>query len=234
MRAFVAGATGYTGQAVVAELMARGHEAVAHIRPGSSRLATLGPQLEALGATVDTTPWDAEALRATLSRVQPAVVFGLLGITRHGARAEERRTGVVPSYESVDFGLTALLADAAVAAGGAPRFVYLSSLGTGPKARGAYLRARWKAEEHVRASGLPFTFARPSFISGGDRDESRPLERTGAVVVTGALSVLGALGAKRLRRRYGARTAEQLAHALVDAAFDPAAENRVLDSADLG
>ena len=38
--AFVAGATGYTGRAVVERLVADGFEAVAHVRPDSSRLAS--------------------------------------------------------------------------------------------------------------------------------------------------------------------------------------------------
>ena len=232
MRAFVAGATGYTGRAVVAALAGAGHTVTAHVRPGSRSLATVGPELEAAGATVDTTPWEPDAMRATLAALEPDLVFGLLGITRAGARREEQRTGVAPSYETVDYGLTALLADAAAALPDKPRFVYLSAVGTSAKTRNAYLAWRWKAEEHVRASGLPWTIARPSFITG-DRDESRPLETVGGHVVTGAVKLLGAFGAKRLRDRYRQRTNTELAQALVAAALDPAWANRVVESEDL-
>lgn len=232
-RAFVAGATGYTGRAVVAALRRRGIETLAHVRPGSRSLDEVRSHFEEAGARVDTTPWEAEAFAAKLADFRPTLVFGLLGITRASARREEQRTGVEPSYDSVDFGLTVLLADACVASGIAPRFVYLSSIGTGPSAAGAYLQCRWKTEEHLRGTGLPLTIARPSFISGDDRAESRPGERVGAIVVSGALRALGALGAKKLERRYTARTGAELASALVEAAIDPAGAGKMLESEDL-
>lgn len=234
MLAFVAGATGYTGRAVVAELRGRGIEVLAHARAGSSRLEGLREGWAALGAEVDTTPWEAEALTARMAERRPDLVFALLGVTRAGAKREGRATGERPSYETVDYGLTVALADACVAAGVAPRFVYLSSLGAGPRAVGDYLRWRWRAEERLRASGLPLTIARPSFITGPDRDESRPAERIGAVAARGVLGVIGALGGRRLKRRYGPRTGEDLARALVDAALDPARANATLESEDLG
>jgi len=233
MKAFVAGATGYTGRAVVEALRDRGVEVVAHARPGSPRLAELAPGFEALGAEVDTTPWQAEALAERLGAVRPELVFGLLGITRAGARREARDKGARPSYESVDHGLTVMLLDACVAAGLAPRFVYLSSLGVGPRARGAYLRSRWKTEEHVRASGVPFTIVRPSFITGADRDEPRPGERVAATVAGGALAVLGALGARRLKRRFAPRTGAELARAMVGAALAEDTAGRVLEADEL-
>ena len=231
-RAFVAGASGLTGRAVVADLRRRGIETWAHIRPDSTRLEALRGEFEALGAVVDTTPWEPADVTATIERVRPDVVFGLLGITRAGAKRELRRTGVEPSYETVDYGLTAMVVDACVAAGIRPRFVYLSSLGTAADAAGAYLKARWKTEEHVSRSGLPFTIARPSIILG-DRDEVRHGESAAGAVLDATLSVVGALGARRLQRRYRSRTNEQLAEALVNAALDPARENVVLESEDL-
>jgi uncharacterized protein YbjT (DUF2867 family) len=232
--AFIAGASGYTGRAVVAALRAAGVEVHAHVRPGSPRLAALHPEFEALGARVDTTPWEPDALAARMEALRPSLVFALLGITRAGAAREKRRTGVEPSYETVDFGLTAMLADACVAARVAPRFVYLSSLGTGPTGSGAYLQWRWKTEEHVRATGLPFTIVRPSFITGDDRDESRPLEQVGAAAASVALSVVSALGGRRIARRFGARTNVELAHGMVRAALDPAWAGRVMESEEIG
>jgi uncharacterized protein YbjT (DUF2867 family) len=217
-RAFVAGATGYTGRAVVRALAARGVSAVAHVRPDSPRLADWRARF-AGAAEVDATPWDAAALAGTLARLRPAVVFALLGTTR----ARAGREGIADPYETVDYGLTRLLLDAALASGARPRFVYLSAVGVGPRARGGYLAVRWRFEQELRASGLPYVIARPSFITGPDREEHRPAERAGAAAADLLLGAAGALGARRLRDRYRSVTADALAAALVRLALDPAA-----------
>jgi nucleoside-diphosphate-sugar epimerase len=139
--AFVAGATGYVGRAVVAELSRRAGGAaagrrprgrrdaapVAHVRPDSPRLAEWRATFARMHAAVDATPWDAAAMTAALVRLRPPAVFALLGTTRRRGR------GTGDTYESVDYGLTALLLRAARraadATGVAPRFVYLSSVG---------------------------------------------------------------------------------------------------------
>lgn len=231
--AIVFGASGFTGRAVVPALVARGARVFAHIRPDSTRLDVLRPEFEEAGAVVDTTPWDPDALNARVAELQPDMVFGLLGITLAGARREARRTGrEAETFRSVDYRLTAMAIDACAAAGSRPRFVYLSSLGVSDKATGAYLKARWEAEQHLRASGLPYTIARPSFITG-DRDENRLGESVGAAVVDAGLSVLGALGARKLQDRFRSRDNVELAASLVEAAFDPRCADRILESVDL-
>lgn len=230
--AFVAGATGYTGSALVRELRGRGVRVIAHVRPDSPSIAGWRARFEDEGAEVDTTPWAgdfAERFR------QAAVthVFALLGTTRARARAAARAGGREAGYETVDYGLTAQLLQAAVASRVAPRFVYLSSIGADRPRGNAYLAVRQRLETELRASGLPYTVVRPSFITGPDRAESRAGERTVAAVADGALSVLRVLGATRTHDRYASMTGEALARALADAAFDPATENATLDSADL-
>src|SRR5512139_15356 len=171
-QAFVTGATGFTGREVVRLSLENGIATVAHLRPDSLRLQEWTARFTAMGALVDTTPWEEGAVTATLSRVRPAYVFALLGTTRARARTAARmgKDPRAESYEAVDYGLTALLIRAARATGTAPRFVYLSATGTQAGSRSAYYRARWKAEEFLRSSGLPFTIARPSFIAGPGRD----------------------------------------------------------------
>ncbi len=56
--AFVAGATGYTGRELVRVLAESGRKVVAHVRPDSSRLDEWRERFAALGATLDTTPWE--------------------------------------------------------------------------------------------------------------------------------------------------------------------------------
>lgn len=228
MTAFVAGATGYVGRAVVAALRAGGHDTVAHVRPDSSTLDDWRARFAALGAEVDTTPWELEPMQVTMQTRRPGEVFCLIGTTRSRAKDE----GIADRYRTIDFGLTNLLVEACVGAGITPRFIYLSSVGAGPKARGGYLAARWDAEEAVRASGLPHVIARPSFITGSDRDDSRPGERI-AAGVTDALSWTAGIVGLRYLERYESTDPETLAAALVRLAYDPDAPGRTVESEEL-
>jgi uncharacterized protein YbjT (DUF2867 family) len=230
--AFVAGATGYTGREVVRALRERGVPTIAHVRPDSSRLAEWSSRFAAAGAQTDTSAWEDGAMSEALRRAQPAIVFALLGTTRKRGRAAASR-GRTETYETVDYGLTSLLLRAAIAAGTRPRFVYLSAVGAREGTSNAYLAARAKLEAELRSSGLPFTIARPSFVTGADREEFRPLERAGAAVADRLLRLAGSLGARDLAGRYGSIAGATLADALVVAALDPAQENRVLGSDEL-
>lgn len=233
MIAFVAGATGYVGQALVRRLAAAGHRAVAHVRPDSPRRAEWEARFRQWGAEPDATPWDDDAMTATLARLRPDAVFALLGTTRARGRTAAAR-GATESYETVDYGLTALLRRAAERAaaptGHRPRFVYLSSAGVGPSARGDYLKVRWRLERELAAGALPWTVARPSFITGPDRAESRPAERVGAAAVDALLAPLRLLpGGRATADRWRSTTADELAGALVRLAADPAAAGRVVE-----
>ncbi|HSJ10947.1 MAG TPA: NAD(P)H-binding protein, partial [Longimicrobiales bacterium] len=202
----MAGATGYTGNALVHELAGRGVHVVAHVRPDSARVEQWRARFTAAGSTVVTAPWNPVAMADALAAARPDAIYALLGTTR--ARGGD--------YEGVDYGLTALLLHAARTAAPAARFVYLSSLGVGPRARGEYLKVRWRFEQELRASGQPWTIVRPSFITGPDRAETRRAERMGAAVVDGLLGVAAVLGARTLRDRYASITAADLARALAD------------------
>lgn len=233
--AFVIGATGLTGRHVVETLAARGtHRVLAHVRPDSRDLARFRERFEALPHTrVVTDAWDEAAMASALEREAPSVVFALLGTTRARASKEGATSeGSLGVYAKVDVGYTELAIRAARALGSPPRFVYLSSIGAGPGARGAYLMARTRVEATLAASGLPYTIARPSFIFG-DRDEPRAAEKLGAPVADGALALLGALGATRLRDRYRSITGDALARALVVLALDPAWASRIAEAEDL-
>jgi nucleoside-diphosphate-sugar epimerase len=233
--AFVAGATGYVGREVVRELAGRGVATVAHVRPDSPRLEEWRGRFQAMGATVDATPWDADALGRTFAALRPDVVFCLIGTTRARSRAARRdgRDAAAESYTAVDLGLTRTLIQACAAAGVRPRFVYLSAAGTGPGAASPYGRARHLAEAAVRASGLPSTIVRPGLITGPDREESRPMERGAAIVLDGMLRLAGGVGARELERRWRSIRAADLAAALVRMGLDPAWEGRVAEVGDL-
>jgi nucleoside-diphosphate-sugar epimerase len=177
-----------------------------------------------LGAQVDTTPWTPEAMEATLRRLRPQLVFCCIGTTRARMKAQGESAN---SYEAIDYGMPKMLAEASAKAGGVTRFVYLSSMGAAANAQGAYLQWRWKAEEAVRSSGVPWTIARPSIITG-HRDEERRSEALAGVALDGVLNVLGVLGAKTLRARYRSTTDARLAGALARLALDPDAADQVV------
>ncbi len=220
--AFVAGATGYTGREVVRIAVERGLRTIAHVRPDSRERERWTQAFTALGAEVDTTPWALEALEARLAALRPSIVFALLGTTR--ARGGD--------YQAVDYGLTALLHQAASGLNAKPRFVYLSSAGMPAREprRGSYMHARFACEQLLRAGDVPYTIARPSIITGRDRDDDRPGERIAASIADGALAFVGALGARKLRDRYRSTSNAALAAALVRCALDPAAENAIVES----
>jgi len=220
-RAFVAGATGYTGREVVRELCRQGVETVAHVRPDSSRLDRWREEFSQVGAAVDATPWESESMAATLGRLQPDLVFALLGTTRARGRRANREPGQRDSYESVDYGLTRLLLDAVATVAPQVRFLYLSSIGVREGTRNPYLAVRARLEAELRQSGLSYVIARPGLITGPDREESRPAERMASVVLDGALALAGMLGGKSLQRRYASMNAATLARALVRAATLP-------------
>lgn len=235
--AFVAGATGFVGRQVVAQLAARGRKVIAHVRPDSAQLESWRARFSELGAQADATPWQLEPFTERLCELAPSHVFLCLGTTARRAKAD--RLGKDP-YEAIDYGLTKLVADAASAAHASspavmPRLVYLSSVGADPRARSRYLSWRGRAEESVRASGLPWVIARPSVITESAvaaRDDRRPAERAAAIIGDCGLAVLGALGGKRLRARYRSTTPEVLAAALIRLAED-APDGLIADGDDL-
>lgn len=230
MKAFVAGATGYTGREVVRLLCERGVETFAHVRPDSSKLAEWKERFAAMGATVDTTAWEAAAMKSRLAELQPDRVFALLGTT--AARKKTEGNPEAATYQAVDYGLTSMLLAAAAAQPKPPGFVYLSSLGVSKGTRSAYLRARYMLEEELRASGLSFLIARPAMVSGDDRDESRPGERVATVVGDALLGSLRLVGAKKLHDRFASLNATQLAAGLVSAGCEDFA-SREIDASEL-
>lgn len=228
-RALVAGATGYTGRAVVTALRARNLSTVAHLRPQSADASVWRERFTAQAAVVDESPWEPKAIAAMVAAHKPSVIFACLGTTRRRAARE----GIDNPYERVDYGLTKLLLDAAVAAGNAPRFVYLSALGAHASSATPYLAVRGRFERDLRESGLPHLIVRPAFISGPDRAESRPSERIVAVTTDALLAGVAALGGRRLRDRFATLTGTQLAEGMVALALQSRDAKVVADVADI-
>ncbi len=232
--AFVAGATGLTGRHVVERVLARGVAAVAHVRPDSPRIKEWRERFVGSGASVDDTPWEADAIARTIAERRPTEIFACLGTTRARAKETARAGGDASreSYDAVDVAMTEMLIAAARAAGSVERFVYLSSIGAGPGARGSYLEARTRVESTLEKSGVPYTIVRPSFIVG-DRDVPRGGENVFGAVANAGLGVLGALGARTLRDRYRSISGADLAEAMVAIAGKSEWTDRVARGEDL-
>jgi nucleoside-diphosphate-sugar epimerase len=233
--AFVAGATGFTGREVAAELVRSGVKTFAHVRPDSARLVDWQVKFSGLGAEVDSTAWDEKALTETFKRLKPDYVFCLIGTTKARMKqvAKAGKNPQAQGYEAIDFGLTNMLLKAALAAGIKPRFVYLSAAGAGEKAASAYGRTRWKAEQAVVNSGLDYVIARPSFIIGPDRDDNRPAELIGAKLIDFALAGAKLFGGRKLWARYRSNSNVTLAKALVRHGLDRSRQKLIVESEDL-
>mgnify|MGYP001158088404 CR=1 FL=1 len=227
--AFIAGATGYTGQALVKVLRSEGIPTSAHVRPDSASLDVHKAHFEGLGARVDTTPWTAEAMAKTLAELRPTQVFCLLGTTRHRVAQERRAGGQGLTYDAVDYGMTMMVVKACEALEDPPRLVYLSAAGVKKSKPGSYFDARYKVEEALKASSLPWTIARPCFISGPDRQESRPGERVGAIMSDALLTLFGA----KIKAKFSSMSAETLARGLYHHALNPASEGLCVEAAAL-
>ena len=228
--AFVAGATGYVGQYVVQQLSKQDISVVAHIRPDSKRLAEWCKRLEIQNVRIDTTVWSVKAMAETFRRLQPSVIFCLIGTTRSRMSnyRKEGQPATEASYEAIDYGLTQILIDAAQQADIQPQFVYLSAMGTSPQAKGAYMKARYKAEQAVIYSDLPYTILRPAIITGSDREESRLAEQWGGKILDGILTI-GKVFGFRSAANYRSISGKGLADVLVQVVLNSELENRIIE-----
>lgn len=227
--AAVFGATGYTGREVVRQLRERGVRTIAHIRPDSK--ADWGDAFKEWGAEVEVFPLEPDAIRRAFENARPDVVFALIGTTRARARREDIHAPDI--YDEVDYRLTAMLIDALAAVQPSARFVYLSSGGADPTSFNRYLAARGRTEERLTSSGLPYTIARPSFITGPGRDRFRKSEWAAARAADLLLGTARRLGAEGLWNRYRSIDNVALARGLLAAAFDPACGGKVLSAAEI-
>jgi uncharacterized protein YbjT (DUF2867 family) len=146
--AFVAGATGYTGRALM-DLFAREKS---DWKPR--------PHARAAGKLADAVVCDPRDVAKLTEGMRGCdAVVQLIGTVK--ARFAEG------DYDDIDYGTTVALGQAAKAAGVA-RLLLLSSVGAS-SARGKYLQVKRKTEQWVEQSGLEYTIVRPSFIVGEGR-----------------------------------------------------------------
>lgn len=147
----VAGATGGTGRALVSNLQAQGYQVRALVRDEGKARAVLGDNIGYVTADVR----DPESLAPAMEDV--AYVVSAIG----SSRADKTN-----NPEAVDYGGVKNLADASAAAG-VTQFVLVSSAGATQedhflnKAFDNILAWKFKGEEALRTSGVPYTIVRP-------------------------------------------------------------------------
>ncbi len=151
MRVLVTGGDGFIGRNLCAELVERGHEVTALSRHPSDELP---PGVET--ATGDVTSYASieaafEGRDAVVNLVALSPLFEPSGGSRmHDVVHRQGTENVVRAAKER----------------GVPRLVQLSALGADPNGPTAYIRAKGRAEEIVRESGLEWTIFRPSVVFG--------------------------------------------------------------------
>jgi NADH dehydrogenase len=158
---------------------------------------------------------DASSLARALAGLDAVVI----ALAFRNSPMESPRRG--QTFELVDARGTERLVTAARDAG-VQRVIYLSGAGAAPDARRHWFRAKWRAEEAVRKSGLTWTIVRPTWIFGpGDVSLNRflgfarslpfvPLTNTG-------------------RQRLAPVFVDDAARLAADSVTAPAAENQVFE-----
>jgi len=151
MKVAVIGATGFVGSYIVDALEHAGHEVSLLVRPGSEDKVPAGNHYRETTGDVDSV----DALKSVLSDCY-AVIY-CVGILR-----EFPQQGI--TFEALQFDGVVRTVEAARRCG-VDRFLLMSA--NGVKSPGTpYQSTKFRAEEHLLASGLDATIFRPSVIFG--------------------------------------------------------------------
>jgi NADH dehydrogenase len=151
----VAGGTGFVGGAIATELHRRGHVVRVLSHRGDAVRGGLADAIEIRPADVQTGAGLVDALRGA-----DALAIALAFRNSPIEAPSKHQTFVEVDAE----GTERLVAAAREA--GVKRVVYLSGAGAAPDAKRHWFRAKWRAEEAVRGSGLTWTIIRPTWLFG--------------------------------------------------------------------
>jgi uncharacterized protein YbjT (DUF2867 family) len=147
------GGTGFVGQAVVRELLARGYSLRVLARdPGKAR------RVLPLQAGIQVVPGEAldGTSLGTLLKGASAVI-NLAGIIRPAGGGQ--------TFQRVHVGIPKALVEACQAAR-IKRIVHMSALGVHGNGKAEYQRSKFEGEQVIRRSGLDWTIFRPGLIHG--------------------------------------------------------------------
>jgi NADH dehydrogenase len=154
MNVLVAGGSGFVGREITLALLDAGHRVTVMSRSAAKRDPFAGRAIRVSGDVTDP-----ESLPSALQG-QEVVVDA---VQFPGSPIENPKKG--RTFEAVDLGGTRNLVDAAKQSG-VGYFVGISGAGAAPNARFHWQRFKWQEEEHIKASGVPFTIFRPTWAYG--------------------------------------------------------------------
>ena len=155
LRIAVAGGSGFVGGAIARELHMRGERVIVLSHRPQPAAADLPDDVETRSADVT----DPSSLEGALDGVDALVI----SLAFPNSPMESPRLG--HTFEAVDAEGTERLVAAAVAKG-VRRIVYVSGAGAAPDSPRSWFRAKWRAETAVRASAVPYTIIRPTWVYG--------------------------------------------------------------------
>ena len=148
-RVFVTGGTGYVGRPLITQLLERGHEVQALVRPGSERRLPAGCQA-ILGDALDG--------KSYASKISPADTFVQLVGVAHPSPAK------AAEFRNIDLASGRSAVEAARNAG-VRHFVYVSVAHPAPVMK-AYIEVRSQCEAMITQSGMDATILRPWYVLG--------------------------------------------------------------------
>ncbi len=154
MRVAIFGGPGFVGSFLVDALIAAGHEPSLMVRLGSERKVKQAERCRLVAGNLSSTT----AIDATLENCD-AVIYSV------GILKESPKQGI--TFEELQYNGVVRVAESAKTRG-ISRFLLMSA--NGAKSTGTpYQETKFRAEEHVRASGFDVTIFRPSVIFGEPR-----------------------------------------------------------------
>jgi uncharacterized protein YbjT (DUF2867 family) len=148
-RVFVSGGTGYVGRPLIAQLLERGHQVRALVRPGSERKLPAGCQVIS---------GDALDGRSYASQIAPSDTFVQLVGVAHPSPAK------TTEFRNIDLASGRSAVEAAKGAG-VEHFVYVSVAHPAPVMK-AYIEVRTQCEAMIGESGMNATILRPWYVLG--------------------------------------------------------------------
>jgi NADH dehydrogenase len=156
MQVFVTGSTGFVGNHVLHELVQKGHQVRALVRPGSEHKLKRPDDVETIAGTVDEVADLIQGMQGCDAAIH------LVGIIRAFPSQDI-------TFERMHTEATANVIEAAKEAK-VPQLLHMSALGAREDGPTPYLTTKFAAEELVRQSGLNYTIFRPSLIFGRGGD----------------------------------------------------------------
>lgn len=208
----VAGGTGFVGGGIVRELARRGKQ-FAVLTRDAARSADRFP-----GLAIEYREGDVREPSSLESAI--AGVDAVIG-TQQFPNSPIENPNRGHTFEEVDARGTENLLIAAKAAG-AKRYVYLSAAGAAPEGY-HWFRAKWRAEQAVRNSGLTYSILRPSWVYG---PEDGALNRfLGMSRFQPFVPLIGAVGTQKMQPVF----IEDVGRATAECLDNPAAANQTFE-----